>query len=276
MVAITGTSLGYAGTIDEVQAKEYFQYVGISPYGVKNPTALAVSTTTGDRMLLVAAGTAWGFNIVDTLTAAVTVQLDAVASGSRWDLIVLRRDASAKTSIEVVKGSPSKVLPSLTTSTATHPDQPIALCRVEAGKTAVQQIVDLRIIPGTGHLHAFDELALNYVNKPGNEVRIGDDMWRRRLVGSVWSWEKEPKTIVQSGTRTVPTAGQVVRTFTVQLDPGRFTAPTVTVTTDSTTVIACVPGGVTANQFSFTISNKTEGVRMPNGDIRVRWIAVEG
>lgn len=173
MPAITGSSLGYAGEITEVTGKDFWNRIGASKYGVVGSGDLKVTTTTGDRMLLVAAGVAWGHNIQDTLDTSVSVQLSSVASGSRWDLIVVRRDVTAKTSIEVVTGTSSKTLPSLTSTAASHPDQPIALCRVDAGVTTVQEIIDLRCWAANGGMYAADLLARDYLNIPGARVRIG-------------------------------------------------------------------------------------------------------
>lgn len=173
MPAITGSSLGYAGEITEVTGKDFWNRIGASKYGVVGPNDLKVSTTTGDRMLLINSGVAWGHNIEDTLVTSPSVQLDSVSSGSRWDLVVVRRDVTAKTSVEVVKGTASKVLPSLTTANTSHADQPLALCRVDANVTTVQEIVDLRCWAANGGVLIANLLARDYLNIPGARVMLG-------------------------------------------------------------------------------------------------------
>lgn len=191
MAAITGPSLGYAGSITETTGKDYFNRIGASKYGVVGADDLKVSVTTGDRMLLVGAGEAWGHNITDRLGLSVSVQLDAVASGSRWDMVVVRRDATAGTTIEVVKGTSSKIMPPLTTSSATHPDQPLALCRVMAGQTTVQEIVDLRCWAGNSGLVIADPLALTYLASAiGTTAIHGRDQWVRTIGQSGPEWIK--------------------------------------------------------------------------------------
>lgn len=195
MVAISGPSLGYAGSITETTGKDYWNRIGASKYGVVGSGDLKVSTTTGDRMLLVASGIAWGHNIQDTLATSVSVQLNSVASGSRYDLVVVRRDVTAKTTVEVVQGTGTKAIPSLTTTAASHADQPIALCRVDAGSTTVQEIIDLRCWAANGGVLAVDKLALDYLNIPGADVHINglDYRYKPTTLGD-FQWEKREGT----------------------------------------------------------------------------------
>lgn len=193
MAAITGPSLGYAGEVNEITGRDYWNRIGSSKYGVAGPGDLKVSITTGDRMLLVASGVAWGHNIMDTLAVSVSIQLDAVSSGSRWDLVVVRRDATDGTSIQVVKGTASKTIPSLTTAGTTHTDQPLALCRVDFGKTTVQEIVDLRVWAANGGATANDDLVRSYLNAVGTEVEINGIAWQRRVgANNQVEWVKLP------------------------------------------------------------------------------------
>lgn len=190
MPAITGSSLGYAGEVNELTGMNYWNRIGASKYGVAGANDLKVSKTTGDRMLLVSSGIAWGHNIEDTLQTSVSVQLNSVSSGSRWDLIVVRRDVTAGTTIEVVQGTSSKTLPSLTSTAASHPDQPLALCRVTADSTTVEEIVDLRCWASNGGVEVVDRLALDYLGTPGAAVKLGNTTWRYEARdNNVWAWD---------------------------------------------------------------------------------------
>nr|BDD44763.1 hypothetical protein 2 [Micrococcaceae bacterium] len=178
MPAITGSSLGYAGEVTSLTGRDFWNRIGAAKYGVVGADDLRVTATTGDRMLLVGSGVAWGHNVQDTLQTSVSVQLSSVASGSRWDMVVVRRDVTDGTTIEVVQGTSSKSLPSLTSTSASHPDQPLALCRVQAGSTTVQEIVDLRCWAANGGVVAADTLALGYLAVPGACVRVGESEYR--------------------------------------------------------------------------------------------------
>lgn len=190
MVAITATSLGYRGSIDEVNGARFFNRVGASQYGVAGRTDFAASVTTGDRMLRLTAGTAWAHNIVDEMATAATIQLDAVGSGQRWDMIVLRRNTSTSTTtLEVIKGTSTKALPARPASA--HPDQPLWLARVVAGQSTVQELVDLRVWASTGGATARDQMVLGYLDAdPGAAIEIAGVTWQRRITtaGTAMEW----------------------------------------------------------------------------------------
>lgn len=232
MAAISGPSLGYAGSITETTGKDYWNRIGASKYGVVGSGDLKVSTTTGDRMLLIASGIAWGHNIQDELQTSVSVQLNSVASGSRWDLVVVRRDVTAGTSIEVVQGTGSKVLPSLTTTAASHGDQPLALCRVQAGSTTVQEIVDLRCWAANGGVYAADLLARDYLNIPGARVRIGGIHYEYVPdANGAFFWESRETMFREWNANTAVTTTGAGGTKSVSFPAGMFTvAPLVQAT----------------------------------------------
>lgn len=232
MVAISGPSLGYAGSITETTGKDYWNRIGASKYGVVGAGDLKVSTTTGDRMLLVASGIAWGHNIQDTLATSVSVQLNSVASGSRYDLVVVRRDVTAKTTIEVVQGTGTKAIPSLTSTAASHADQPIALCRVDAGSTTVQEIIDLRCWAANGGVVISNQLALDYLNIPGARVLQGGTEYRYLPDAlGVFGWESRETMFREWNANTSVTTSGAGGTKSVSFPSGMFTvAPLVQAT----------------------------------------------
>lgn len=232
MVAISGPSLGYAGSITETTGKDYWNRIGASKYGVVGSGDLKVSTTTGDRMLLVASGIAWGHNIQDTLATSVSVQLNSVASGSRYDLVVVRRDVTAKTTVEVVQGTGTKAIPSLTSTAASHADQPIALCRVDAGSTTVQEIIDLRCWAANGGVVITNQLALDYLNIPGARVLQGGTEYRYLPDAlGVFGWESRETMFREWNANTAVTTTGAGGTKSVSFPAGLFTiAPLVQAT----------------------------------------------
>lgn len=177
---MTVTSVGYAGTVGDEQWAEMIPRVGSTFYSVDNYSSFRVTIAGGTRTVSVAAGGASAVGIYDVSNAPITKALDSVPSGTRWDLVVLRRTWATKvTSVEVVQGGSSKVIPTRNVDTGTTHDQPLALVRVQAGSTSIQEIVDLRCASGDGGLIAFDDLARSYLDRVGTSVRINDIAWSR-------------------------------------------------------------------------------------------------
>lgn len=179
---MTIVSVGYAGTITDTNYRRMAVDVFGSLYGVDDFSSFRVTPGVGDRALALAPGGAFGLGVYDVSDAVETLTGAPVASGSRWDLVVLRRTWGTKTTVPLlVTGTSTKALPSRNTGFDGVNDQPIALVRFAAGQTAVQEIVDLRCIPGAGGLIAFDPLARSYLDHVGVQVRIGDYLWTRAL-----------------------------------------------------------------------------------------------
>lgn len=177
---MTITSAGYAGTVGDAQWANMVSRVGSSYYAVDSYASFRVTITSGTRAVSVAAGSASAYGIYDTSDAPITKNLDSVPSGTRWDLVVLRRTwATKSTSVEVIPGGSSKALPARTVNVGTLVDQPLALVRAIAGSTVVQEVVDLRCTVGAGGAFAWDDLALSYLTRPGTSIRIDDTQWTR-------------------------------------------------------------------------------------------------
>lgn len=179
---MTITSVGYAGTITDSNWRRIAVSAVGSLYGVDDYTSFRVTAGPGDRALSIAPGGAFGLGVRDTSDAAVVVNGGTVASGSRWDLVVLRRNWGAKTTTPVIiAGTANRALPARNTGFDALNDQPLALVRFSAGQTVVQEIIDLRCIPGDGGVVAFHDLARSYLDRVGTVVRIGDLVWTRTI-----------------------------------------------------------------------------------------------
>jgi hypothetical protein len=175
------TSAGYDGTVDEVQFAQMIPKVGTTEYGVSDRGEFRVTAVAGqDRTLNISDGTAWGMGVFDVSDSNITVQLDIVTSGSRWDLIVLHRDwqpPGGNTSIKVIKGGSKMVIPTRKTSPGIEDDQPIALVRVQAGSTGIAEIVDLRVWARNGGALARHDLVRSYFNAAGTVLEIFGRIW---------------------------------------------------------------------------------------------------
>lgn len=184
---------GYDGTVDEVQFAKL-----LNRYAVVGPDSFKASNVAGaDRTLSIANGTALGPGSMNVGTAFSPIQFEAVTSGTvRWDLVVLRRDwqpPGGATSIVIIKGGATQVLPARNTNPGVIDDQPLYLQQVVAGSTSLGTRVDLRLWAGAGGAEAGDKLALTYLNHPGAAVKVGSVMHRYELQGNgVWGWQEYP------------------------------------------------------------------------------------
>lgn len=180
MAIITG---GYDGTVDEVQ------FAGMFPrYSVVGPDDFKATTQAGDRIVAIGNGTAIGPGTIDVASNLPTIQFD-VASGTRWDLVVLRRDwqpPGGTTSVEIIKGGSSQAYPTVGTATTQWnrrpgivDDQPLYLQQVNG--TLLGTRLDLRCWAGNFGLLAVHEDARKYLEVVGTEVLINGIKWRYRL-----------------------------------------------------------------------------------------------
>jgi hypothetical protein len=174
-------SAGYDGSVDEVQFAQMISKVGTTEYGVSDRGEFRVTAVAGqDRTLNISDGTAWGMGVFDVSDSNVTVQLDPVTSGSRWDLIVLHRDwqpPGGATTVKVIKGGSSMVIPARANTPGVQDDQPIALVRVQAGSTSIAEIVDLRVWARNGGALARHDLVRSYFKAPGTVLEIFGTIW---------------------------------------------------------------------------------------------------
>lgn len=174
------TSVGYAGSITDDNWRRMATATVGSLYGVDDYASWRVTAGPGDRQIKIAPGGAFGLGVRDVSDADITLTGAPVPSGERWDLVVAHRDWNTElTTPKIISGSSVKALPARDTGFGTTNDQPIALVRFAAGQTVVQQIIDLRCIPGDGGIVAFDDLARSYLDRVGTSLRIGGIVWDR-------------------------------------------------------------------------------------------------
>lgn len=179
------TSIGYDGSVNESQWAKMVPLVGSSHYGVAAPGDWKVTShATMDRGINIATGSGWGHGVLDTSDATVSLQGATVSSGSRWDMVVARRNWSGtggSTTFQIVSGSAAKALPSRNATPGTLDDQPLALVQFTAGQTAPTSIVDLRCWARNGGLCARDDMALAYLKLPGSQIMINGKQWNCEL-----------------------------------------------------------------------------------------------
>lgn len=206
---------GFKGTVNDERWARLVPRAGSNPYGVVNVGDCKVTATTGDRRVSVAptssGGGVWGWGVFCEFAEATPLSLSAPGSGSRWDLIALRRNWTTRTVTPVVvPGSATKQIPTRRTNPGVEDDQPIALVRVQAGITSIMEIIDLRCFSSGGGVLAMDITALEYLNYVGASVRIqhtthtrmvdasGNLSWSRTVAGGAIGYTassfREPTT----------------------------------------------------------------------------------
>lgn len=179
------TSVGYPNTIDPVYPEQWADLIhraGRSRYGVGGFSDWRGSQAAGDRVVQIAAGVGWGSGVVDYLDEPVLLpSLAPVSSGSRWDMVVARRDWNEEeTTFAVITGGSSRVMPPRESTAGDVDEQPLMLVQVSASNPTLT-IVDLRVMPGVGGALIRDELATGYLDEVGSRLMLGDTLWRRGL-----------------------------------------------------------------------------------------------
>lgn len=182
---------GFDGTVTEGAAAADLT-VHPSEYGVGGfrgaSSDCRVSIVSGvDRTVRVATGYAWGKGVSGYNAASVDVQAGVIASGTRWDTVVLRRNTADNTLTAMILAGTSTQAISASREvnfSDDKDDQPLALIRLVAGQSNVQEVVDLRCWAANGGLYAVSTYALGYLTTPGTAVQIGKTLWRRETAGT--------------------------------------------------------------------------------------------
>lgn len=188
---MTITSSGYNGSVTEVTWAGLSNLVG-TDYAVAGDSDWRVSVGgTGTRPVTVAAGTAFGSGVRDVNSASINANPASIASGTRWDTVVIARNWSTNTSAVAIRtGTSTKAVTLTNTTPGVLDDQPIALILLDSSLAAVQQVVDLRT--QTGKIHTVATGA----GVPFLPVSVGawayaldtGHFWHGRIVSATPTW----------------------------------------------------------------------------------------
>ena len=291
---VTFTSNGYDTTTTnpytETAWADAFPSIGLARYGVRSPLDWKVTAVSGqDRTVSIAAGRGYGHGVTDKTVANETIQLDTISSGSRWDLIAVRRDWTPTAGVSQfvkVNGGATQVIPGgRQIGPGNIDDQPIALVQVTAGQTQPTGIIDLRTWSGDGGgLVANHDLVRSYLNTTGTRVLIGGIDWHRRVgANDTPEWVKSTTSRVVNGSlvdlNTV--AGVTAVTTNSNGDvsipvPALLSSVTAVLLTDAT---ASVGGPVLLKWTSGTTGTTvitcrafgTNGSPLPNYNLTISW-----
>jgi len=192
------TSYGYDGTMSEAGWSTLAPLLG-SQRCVAGISDFAVTIGgAGSRAITVATGTAHGFGVADVNSAAIVLNATTVASGTRWDTVVIRRNWSGTggtTTVVIVPGTATQALASgLNSSPGSIDDQPIALIQLSSASTSVQNVIDLRGIGGRPLLYASAPALPLASGQPIGTVAYvpatgqGNDVWVNTSVSGTPTW----------------------------------------------------------------------------------------
>lgn len=203
---------GYDGALDEVQFAE-----AIHRYSVVGADDFKATTQAGDRIVAIADGVALGPGTRDVATAIPNIQF-AAATGTRWDLVVLRRDwqpPGGASSIVIIQGGSTKGYPTVGTAATNWnrrpgimDDQPLYLQEINGAFLGTR--IDLRCWAGHGGLSAVSEDVKTYLDRVGTEVQIGTDRWTYGPgTNGVPAWDKEFAVYAPLAVNAFTTSGTV-------------------------------------------------------------------
>lgn len=202
---VGGTSVGYGGTMTEDNMSTWAVVTGGAQYGVSGPDDWrATPVAAGDRLVQIEKGRGFAFGVFDETPAAAQIQLATQPSGSRYDVVVARRNwagAGGITSFDAITATAAGDLPASRAKRMpaglpvnTTDEQPLAIFKVTAGQSVPELVADLRVWHANGGAFARSEKVLQYLDAPGTSVLIGQDRWHR-VVSSTgvesWSMSKE-------------------------------------------------------------------------------------
>ena len=179
------TSVFYDGYVTETDRAK--NRGGVPDYGVYGVNDFKVTAHPSiPYAVLVKAGKAHGFGVTDAATTDQTVNCSSISSGTRWDLIVVRRNwqpnLGGPSTLEAIAGGVNAEIPtSRKVGPGVEDDQPLALVKWKAGLSAPETIIDLRVWTANGGLFAKDDLVRSYLTGVGTRVNINGVDWIRTL-----------------------------------------------------------------------------------------------
>lgn len=179
------TSVYYDGPVTEVDRAQ--DLAGAPEYGVYGPGDFKVTAHPSiPYAVLVKAGRAHGHGVTDTADVDQVVQCATLASGTRWDLITVRRNwqpalGGPSTLVALQSGTTPVIPASRKVGAGVEDDQPLALVRWSGGLSAPEEIIDLRVWAGNGSLVAVHDLVRSYMTTPGTRICIAGVDWIRSI-----------------------------------------------------------------------------------------------
>jgi hypothetical protein len=250
---VTITAIGFDGTVNEAAFAKLQAYIG-HPSSVGALGHFSITPVVGvDRTVRLAAGDAYQDGVWVNSDANIDLQGGTVATGTRWDTIVLRRNWStnAVTAVLVAGTSTRAVATGLNATPGTLSDQVLGIVQFTAGQTSPTTIVDMRRV--YTHPPASVDVAADVPNKLAGEV------FYERSSGKNWQWNGSlllPLHMTDTGVITAGVTGVtgVQSTANITARMRMLFGIIVNVSLDCVTSIAHSSGS-TANMTDIKIAN---------------------
>lgn len=179
------TSVFYDGPATETDRAK--NRGGVPDYGVYGVSDFEVKAHPSiPYAVLVTAGRAHGYGVTDEAAIDEVVQCETLASGTRWDLIAVRRNwqpaaGGPSVLVAIPAGATAAIPAARKVGPGVEDDQPIALVKWTGGLSAPAQIIDFRVWAGNGGLYAKDDLVRTYLTQVGTEVNINGTIWAYQI-----------------------------------------------------------------------------------------------
>jgi hypothetical protein len=187
------TSVFYDGVVTETDRAK--NWAGSPSYGVYGIGDFEVTSHPSiPYAVLVKSGRAHGWGVTDEAAIDQVVNCDSISTGTRWDLIVVRRNwqpalGGPSTLVAIAAGTTPIIPPARKVGPGVEDDQPLALVKWQGGLSAPAQIIDLRVWAGNGGMCAKDDLVRSYLTDVGTEVNINGVSWALQIgANSIAEW----------------------------------------------------------------------------------------
>ncbi|WP_455833752.1 hypothetical protein [Pseudarthrobacter siccitolerans] len=170
---------------------------GRSEYGVYGNEDFRVTAHPSiPYAVLVKKGRAHGHGVTDEAEIDQVVNCPSLATGFRWDLIVIRRnwqpELGGPSTLEVIEaGTEAQIPTDRKVGPGVEDDQPIALVKWQGGVSAPVEFRDLRVWSNNAGMFAVDPMVRQYLATIGTEVNISGEVWSyQRLSATDADWVK--------------------------------------------------------------------------------------
>lgn len=201
------TSVFYDGPATE--SDRAANRAGAADYGVYGANDFKVTAHPSiPYAVLVKAGRAHGHGVTDMAEIDQVVNCPSLASGTRWDLIVVRRnwqpELGGPSVLVVLNAGSEAIIPaSRKVGPGVEDDQPLFFVKWQGGISAPAEFIDMRVWAGNTGLVATSTKVMGYLGKVGTQIVINGVMWRYAFgTNGVLGWTSDApdvKSLLLSG-----------------------------------------------------------------------------
>lgn len=189
-------SVFYDGAVTESDRAS--NRAGAADYGVYGANDFKVTAHPSiPYAVLVKAGRAHGHGVTDEAEIDQVVNCPSLASGTRWDLIVVRRNwqpelGGPSVLVPLTAGADPVIPGSRKVGPGVEDDQPLFFVKWQGGVSAPDEFIDMRVWAGNSGLVATSTKVMDYLGKVGTAVVINGVTWRYAFgTNNVLGWKSD-------------------------------------------------------------------------------------